>query len=360
MRRVSFQFLLPCAVVACLLAAPAGAEPINYTMVTVGNPGNDNDPATTYGRVDYSYQIGKYDVTIGQYAAFLNAVDPNGENPNGIWNSQMQDNSNITGILYDVQDNAGSKYSVYGPNGTQHGQSGANRPITYVSWFDAARFANWMTNGQGGPGTTENGAYTLNNVTTGEAVEANPGAAFRLPTNAEWYKAAYYSPTLNSGAGGYYAYATQSDDAPGNTIGSDPNQANWNTGAGFSVTQSGDYDSNQNYLTDVGAFSGSGSFYGTFDQSGNVSQWNDLYPNARAVRGVRGGDWNTDNSYVLSSGLFGLRTPSDEESFLGFRLASPFSDPSPVPEIDPNTLGSVLALVLGSLGLLERRRLKAA
>jgi hypothetical protein len=34
--------------------------------------------------------------------------------------------------------------------------------------------------------------------------------------------------------------------------------------------------------------------------------------------------------------------------------------PSPVPEIDPNSLGSVLALVLGSLGLLERRRLKAA
>ena len=31
-----------------------------------------------------------------------------------------------------------------------------------------------------------------------------------------------------------------------------------------------------------------------------------------------------------------------------------------VPEIDPNSLGSVLALVLGSLGLLERRRLKAA
>ena len=34
--------------------------------------------------------------------------------------------------------------------------------------------------------------------------------------------------------------------------------------------------------------------------------------------------------------------------------------PSSVPEIDPSSLGSVLALVLGSLGLLERRRLKAA
>jgi hypothetical protein len=34
--------------------------------------------------------------------------------------------------------------------------------------------------------------------------------------------------------------------------------------------------------------------------------------------------------------------------------------PSPVPEIDPAGMGSVLALVTGALGLLERRRLKAA
>ena len=36
------------------------------------------------------------------------------------------------------------------------------------------------------------------------------------------------------------------------------------------------------------------------------------------------------------------------------------ASPPAVPEIDQNSLGSVLALVLGSLGLLERRRLKAA
>jgi sulfatase modifying factor 1 len=347
------------AALACLLSAPAGAEPINYTMVTVGNPGNaDDEGGSGHGRVDYSYQIGTHSVTIGQYTAFLNAVDPNGENPYGIWNSQMRDDLNIAGISYDNEGGTGSRYIVVGPSGTTPAgaSSPANRPITYVSWFDAARFANWMTNGQGGPGTTETGAYTLNNATTGEAVEANPDAAFRLPTNNEWYKAAYYSPTLNSGAGGYYAYATQSNDAPGNTIGS-TGQANWNTGS-YSVTQLDSYDTNQNYLTDVGAFTDSASFYGTFDQSGNVSQWNDLWPNARAVRGVRGGDWNTDNSYVLSSSFFGLFDPSDEKSHLGFRLASPVA--SSVPEIDPNSIGSVLALVLGSLGLLERRRLKAA
>jgi hypothetical protein len=44
----------------------------------------------------------------------------------------------------------------------------------------------------------------------------------------------------------------------------------------------------------------------------------------------------------------------------GWRIGSVQVAPSPVPEIDPNSLGSVLALVLGSLGLLERRRLTAA
>ena len=161
------------------------------------------------------------------------------------------------------------------------GVSNANRPITYVSWFDAARFANWMENGQGS-GSTETGAYTLvGGQTSGTAPAKNPGAAFYIPTENEWYKAAYYSPVKGGvGSPGYYAYATQSDSAPGNIIGSGTNQANYITGAGFSVTQSGGVNAsrypNQNYLTDVGAFTGSESFYGTFDQSGNVFQWNDL------------------------------------------------------------------------------------
>jgi hypothetical protein len=127
------------------------------------------------------------------------------------------------------------------------------------------------------------------------------------------------------------------------------------------VTQSPSYDSNQNYLTDVGAFSGSGSFYGTFDQGGNVFQWNDLIGAADGSRGIWGGPWN-GIAVNLSSSSGASLDPSNESSVIGFRLASPVSEPGPssVPEIDPNSLGSVLVLVLGSLGLLERRRLKAA
>jgi len=335
------------------LAVSAHAQ-VTLDMVTVGNPGNANDTGGTHnGAVAYSYQIGKYDVTIGQYASFLNAADPNGTNPNGIYNSSMATDLNIAGISYTSGASAGSKYAVI-----SNGGNSSNRPITYVSWFDAARFANWMTNGQGG-GDTETGAYTLNGATSGNAVAANPGAAFRLPTNDEWYKAAYYSPNYGGvGVAGYYAYATQSDTDPGNTVGSTANQANYQTDAGFSVTQSTSYFDSQNYLTDVGAFSGSGSFYGTFDQNGNVSQWNDLDGTPGSSRGLRGSDWGNSDPFSLSSSYSYSDNPSSESLNIGFRLASPV--PSGVPEIDPNSLGSVLALVLGSLGLLERRRLKAA
>ena len=85
-----------------------------------------------------------------------------------------------------------------------------------------------------------------------------------------------------------------------------------------------------------------------------MSQWNDLDGTAGSFRGVRGGTW-LDYAYFQSSSLSFSFDPATEGSDIGFRLASPA-----VPEIDPSSLGSVLALVLGSLGLLERRRLKAA
>ena len=326
-------------------------------MVTVGNAGNANDTGGGHiGAVAYSYQIGTYDVTIGQYTAFLNAADPTGTNPNDIYNPAMGSNSNINGISYTSGASAGAKYAAIGPSGTAYGQSGANRPITYVSWFDAARFSNWMTNGQGS-GSTETGAYDLATAAAGIAPAKTPGASFYIPNENEWYKAAYYSPTLNSGSGGYYAYATQSNTAPGNVVGSAANQANYDNGV-YSVTQTGAYGS-QNFLTDVGAFTNSGSYYGTFDQSGNVYQWNDLDGTAGSSRGLRGGSW-ADYAFDASSASSVSNLPSFVSNSIGFRLASPVGGPLSVPEIDPNSLGSALALVLGSLGLLERRRLKAA
>ena len=133
---------------AVLLGLPHAAAPaaIVYDLVTVGNAGNAAD-TTTYGAVNYEYQIGKYDVTIRQYTAFLNAVATT--DTYSLYNTSMASNLNVAGIS-----RAGSlgsyAYSVTGPSGiTPAGASSpGNRPIRFVSWWDAARFSNWMANGQ--------------------------------------------------------------------------------------------------------------------------------------------------------------------------------------------------------------------
>jgi formylglycine-generating enzyme required for sulfatase activity len=153
---------------------------------------------------------------------------------------------------------------------------------------------------------------------------------------------------LNSGSGGYYAYATQSNTAPGNVIGNGANQANYNNGV-YSVTQSASISLIQNYLTDVGAFTNSASFYGTFDQSGNVYQWNDLDGTAGSSRGVRGGGWVND-AFVSSSSFTDASGPAGEVSYIGFRLVA-------VPE--PSTWVMGLAGIACGGWHISRRRKQA-
>ncbi len=309
------------------------AHAVTIDMVPVGNAGNANDPATgnLYGGVNYSYQIGKYDVTIGQYTDFLNAVAAT--DTYSLYNGSMATDLNAAGISRSGTSGAYT-YSVI-----TNGGNSASRPITHVSWWDSARFSNWMANGQPtgaqSSTTTENGAYNLANWPSGFApaknvTNPNTSAAptFFIPNENEWYKAAYFDPTLNSGSSGYYTYATQSNTAPGNQIGSAANQANYNNGL-YSVTQSASYSRSQNYLTDVGAFSGSGSFYGTFDQSGNVYQWTDLDGTSGSSRGLRGGVWGNRSPFNLSSSGRYSFAPSNEIADIGFRLASPVAVPEP-------------------------------
>jgi sulfatase modifying factor 1 len=343
----SLIVLLRSAFVVALTAPSARAVTIDW--VTVGDPGNS--AIATYagagpGAVSYSFRIGKYEVTIGQYTDFLNAVAAT--DTYSLYNTGMVTNVNSRGISR-AGVSGSYTYSVI-----NNGGSSANRPITFVSWFDAARFANWMHNGQGS-GSTETGAYTLlGGQTSGTAPAKNPGAKFYIPTEDEWFKAGYYKGSGTNA--GYWTYATQSDTAPGNAIGNRANQANfWVSGYGYAVTQSNTFSSSQNYLTDVGAFTNSASAYGTFDQNGNVSEWTDFTGAAGSNRKLRGGEW-LDNYSALAWNAFDQVAPSGEYNTVGFRLASPLSSPSGVPEIDPAGLGSVAALVAGALALRERCR----
>lgn len=292
--------LITLAATGALIASASASVTLDW--VTVGNAGNAAD-STGFGAVGYNYQIGKYEVTNAQYGAFLNAKAATDNY--GLYNTNMS-SSGIT-----RSGSSGSfTYSVT--------EALANRPVVHVSWYDAARFANWLANGQGS-GDTETGSYTLSGATSGNFT-ANAGAQVYIPTENEWYKAAYYN-----GANSTYSLYPNGQ----NTI--TTADANYNRSVGSS--------------TDVGTYSSDPSFYGTFDQGGNVWEWNDAV--IGSARGLRGSAWYFDGaSYLASTYRYSNASPSDEVDLIGFRLAS-------VPE--PSSM--VLAMLASGVMLTRRRRI---
>jgi formylglycine-generating enzyme required for sulfatase activity len=263
------------------LVTPALAV-VNIDSVLVGNINNANDAAggSLYGAVAYAYKIAKNETTISQYAEFLNAAAKT--DSYGLYSANM-----TTSYINGISRSGSSGSFTYSVN-----PGSANKPITFVSWFDAARFCNWLQAGQqtgvGAALTAETGAYTLNGAVSG-IITKNVGATVWIPSESEWYKAAYYDPNKGgAGVGGYWAQATQSDTLTGNTVGV-ANSANYNdgdyVGSGTSSLPTA------NALTDVGAYGlNSDSAYGTNDQNGNVLEWNDAVISGSS-RGLRGGSW---------------------------------------------------------------------
>ena len=337
----AFQIVCVAAITAALGSA---ASAVIMETVPVGNAGNLPDPevmstdgTTGYGSVRYAYGIGKYEVTAGQYAEFLNAVAVT--DAYGLYNSSMW--SSTWGCKIEQSGAPGSySYSVAPDRG--------NRPVNYVSWGDAARFANWLHNGQPtgpqGPATTEDGSYDLGGATARAdllAITRQPDATWVIPTEDEWYKAAFHK---NDGlTANYFDYPTSSDATPGNSLaGIDP--GNTATYLDASFIPGFPY-----YRSEVGDHENSGSPYETFDQGGNVWEWNEAVIDlgggsiTDVYRGLRGGDYSNSDGSLLASYRSNY-DPSDEDLFIGFRV-------SEVPE--PATLAF---LAMGGAALLRRRR----
>jgi formylglycine-generating enzyme required for sulfatase activity len=284
-----------------LVAAPASAVTIEW--VFVGDPDNAADPsgvcyAANCGSVPYEYEISKFEVTNAQYAELLNAKAA--EDPLGLYHPEM-DGDPQGGI---TRSGTSGSYTYAVKLGF------ADKPVNFVSLFDALRFTNWLGNGQGG-GDTEDGSYTLLGGTptpsNAATVTSNEATIF-LPSENEWVKAAYYDPVTAS----YFDFPAGSDTAtscaaPTGTA----NTANCNATAGG--------------VTDVGAYPGSASPNGTFDQGGNVFEWTEQIV-SETHRAIRGGSWDLSVDFLSASIPFNSNSAGSTRS-TGFRVVRFIPEP---------------------------------
>jgi len=273
----------------------SGANQFTIDFTTIGNPGNAADPLTGYGSVGYNYRIATYETSINQ---ILSATS------NG-----------LVGV------SAGSQYW----------NTNWNTPAFGISWLQAAAFVNWLNTSTGHHAaynlTYTGGVYSMALWQSGQS-GYDPSNPFRnslstyfLPSENDWYKAAYYDPNKNSGSGGFWLYPTGSDTPPTPID-------NQNAG---SVSGTAIYNGQYSYdLNRAAAVNKAGGLspYGTMGQGGNVwdmteSTYDGANTDPSALRVARGGTWETSDIYLQST----HRQPNDFNNpdgygVQGFRVAS--------------------------------------
>jgi formylglycine-generating enzyme required for sulfatase activity len=203
-----------------------------------------------------------------------------------------------------------------------YGGNGPTKPATGVTWFEAARFVNWLNTSTGStPAYKFNGGSFELWTPTDAGYDANNRyrntlARYFLPSVHEWYKAAYYDPSSDN----YYNFATGSDTQPAAVFGG--------TAVGTAVfdlpVAAGPAD-----ITNAGGLSP----FGTMAQGGNVWEWEetdfDLVNDAGSIRALRGGRWNYNaaNGYLSALGR-GDFTATSDDAGIGLRVASIVPEPN--------------------------------
>lgn len=264
---------------------------IDIDFVTIGNPGNDAD-TTGHGIVNLEYRIGKYEITNEQWNSFVSAVGAPIGNPSNAYNQGT--------FFY-----------------------GSKQPTTGIGWYEAAQFCNYLTSGD-----KSNGVYQFsgNNVNPDDyfgvdrtLAQSNYGTIYFLPTEDEWYKAAYYKPDDN----GYSLYANGTNIAPTAGV-----QSNYSFGWDAAPWNVSDGTEEQN---------------GTFNMMGNVWEWTETETLPAPAHRAIGGSFIEGATIIAADYPVQSVYPDYQVHHLGFRIAT-------IPE--PTTLS---LLAIGAL-LLRRKR----
>ncbi len=169
-------------------------------------------PCQRVGGVKYRYGIGQLEVTVAQWVAFLNTVDPAGRNKHRLYSSDESSSAwpKYGQIDFSAAATTGHHYSVASPEW-------ADKPYGFANFLRSARFDNSLYNGrllskhassEAGfryvtyrvrlSRTTERGMYDM----TERAATRSHKTGFVVPSQDEWIKAAYYDPS----GGGKYSY----------------------------------------------------------------------------------------------------------------------------------------------------------
>ena len=284
------QVVIIMAIVS-LIAGVVSADEIEWILIEKGNP----NLQTEEDMVNDEYRIMKYEVTISTYCDFLNAV------------AKMDIHNLYDKRMRIIRDGFVTKFTYKPKNGYE------KHPVTYINFFRAARFANWLHNGKPDgkqiKGVTENGAYDM----TGYMSTHSEDARFWIPSVKEWNKAAYYSPKMSSRKknpfywdfGDMTLYKT--DKYP---IAEKPSGSK----------HSANYSKKLQGTTKVGAYKKACSEYGLYDMNGNVFEWTET-DRTTDMKIIRGGAWNYGGNYILRTHITGART-KEATSGYGFRVVA--------------------------------------